>query len=89
MPVMLSPGEKHLTPEQAKKAAQGKMNPLDGKTVPGKAKVSGDSLKNDVVPEKLAKGSVVIKRSVVNEHDPKKAMAFVQAVMAKSGMRRK
>jgi hypothetical protein len=81
VPVVLSPGEKKLSPEAAKKVAMGKADPMKaGGTVPGKAKVPGDSLKNDVVPDKLEPGSIVIPRSVVqSKHPHLAAMKFVQA----------
>jgi len=44
-----------------------------GAFVPGKAKVSGDSQKNDTVPAMLSPGEVVLPRSVVNAKDPGKA----------------
>jgi hypothetical protein len=57
-----------------------------GGTVPGKAKVAGDSLKNDVVSAKLSPGEVVIPRSVMNSADPAAAAAkFVAAIMARKG----
>lgn len=80
--VMLSPGEIKLSPEEAKKVAAGKMNPMHGKRVPGKAAVKGDSLKNDVVADKLSEGSVVVKRT--KARDPEEAKKFVQAVMSRS-----
>lgn len=66
VPVMLSPGEVSVSPEG------------EAKKVPGKAKVKGDSLKNDVVPAKLEAGGVVIPRSIVNSDDPiKNATKFL------------
>lgn len=90
IPAMVSPGEKYLKPEQAKKVAQGKASPMSGRTIPGKAKVKGDSLKNDIVPAKLEEGGVVIPRSVMQSKDPaKQAAKFVQAVLAKQSMKRR
>jgi hypothetical protein len=54
-----------------------------GGHVPGKAKVKGDSLKNDVVPTMLSPGEMVIPRSVMSEDDP--AEAAKQFVMKKLG----
>jgi hypothetical protein len=88
VPVMLSPGEQYLSPHKASLVAKGKADPMSGKKVLGKAKVPGDSLENDNVPATLEKGGVVVKRSVMATHDPKKVAAFVQAVMAKSGVSR-
>jgi len=55
-----------------------------GGHVPGEAKVSGDSYKNDTVKALLSPGEVVIPRSVMQSKDPARGAAqFVQAVMAK------
>lgn len=55
-------------------------------TVPGQAKVKGDSEVNDVVDAKLSPGEVVIPRSVMNSKDPvKKSAEFVAAVLRKKG----
>lgn len=52
-----------------------------GGLVPGKAKVAGDSVKNDTVSApKLSPGEIVIPRSIAS--DPKKAMAFIQEALA-------
>ena len=76
--VVLSPGEKVVKPQDVKKAAGGDVK---AKTVPGKAEVKGDSLKNDKVPAKLPPGSVVIPRTKAND-DP---ASFVRATLAKRG----
>lgn len=87
VPVLLSPGEKVLSPEQAKAAAGGKINPMRaGKHVPGKPKVAGakNSYANDTVPAQLEPDSVVIPRAVTQSKNPdKKAEAFVKAVLAR------
>jgi hypothetical protein len=58
----------------------------NGGYVPGKAQHSGDTLKNDTVPAMLSPGEVVIPRSIVQGKDaPKKAAAFVAAVLARKG----
>jgi len=60
-----------------------------GKLVPGKAKVKGNSYANDTVDAKLSPGEVVIPRSVMQSADPAGNSAkFVAAIMAKNGMRR-
>lgn len=60
-----------------------------GGPVAGKAKVKGDSLKNDTVPAMLSPGEVVIPRHITESKDaPKKAAAFVAAVLAKKGQMR-
>jgi hypothetical protein len=59
-----------------------------GGGVPGKAKVRGDSPKNDTVPAKLSPGEVVIPRSIMQSDDPAgHAAKFVAAIMAKKGRR--
>ena len=61
-----------------------------GVDVPGKAKVKGDSLKNDTVPAMLSPDEIVLPRSVTQAPDaPQRAAQFVQAIHAKSGMKRK
>lgn len=55
-----------------------------GGQIPGKAKVAGDSLKNDTVPAKLSPGEMVIPRSVMQSKDPAAAAAeFVRQHMKK------
>ncbi len=86
VPAMVSPGEIYLNKNKAQAVAKGKANPMSGERIPGKAKVKGDSLKNDTVPKTLEAGGVVIPRSIMNEPDAaKKAAAFVTAHLAKSG----
>lgn len=61
-----------------------------GGTVPGKAKVSGDSLKNDTVPAMLSPKEIVLPRSITLSDDaPDKAKAFVEAILNhKKGLKR-
>lgn len=60
-----------------------------GAVVPGKAKVEGDSVKNDTVPAILSPGEVVIPRSVMQSKDPVgNAAKFVAAIMAKNNLKR-
>lgn len=57
-----------------------------GALVPGKAKVKGDSEKNDNVPAMLSPGEVVIPRHVMNSDDPVGNSAkFVEALLKKQG----
>lgn len=57
-----------------------------GGHVPGQAKESGNSYKNDTVKALLSPGEVVIPRSVMQSKDPIRGAAdFVRAVMAKKG----
>jgi hypothetical protein len=59
-----------------------------GGHVPGKAKVKGNSYKNDNVKALLSPGEIVIPRSVTQGKDPIRGAAeFVRAVMAKKGKR--
>lgn len=82
---LVSPGEGYLKPDQVKPVADGKMNPMQvAERIPGKAKVKGDSEKNDVVPKVLADGGMVIPRSVMaHPMAPERAAAFVRAHLAK------
>lgn len=85
VPVMVSPGEKYLSPQQAQEVAQGSKSPMEGKTIPGKAKVKGDSLKNDVVPAQLEEGGVVIPKSILEgPNAAAKAARFVADHLKKS-----
>lgn len=76
--VVLSPGEKVVPPNKVGQAAQGR---LEAKTVPGKAKVAGDSLKNDTYETKLPEGSIVVPRT--KSKDPRDSAAFVRKTLAK------
>lgn len=76
--VVLSPGEKVVPPNKVGLAAQGR---LEAKTVPGKAKVAGDSLKNDTYQTKLPEGSIVVPRT--KSKDPRDSAAFVRKTLAK------
>lgn len=81
----VSPGEIYLSPDKAKKVAQGKMSPLAGERIPGKAKVQGDSYDNDTVSKTLKEGGVVVPRSKALGSDvERKAADFVAAVLSRS-----
>lgn len=73
VPVMVSPGEIYLKPDEAKKVATGEKSPMKGEKIPGKAPVKGDSIKNDIVSKKLDAGGVVIPREVLQSDDPEAA----------------
>ncbi len=87
--VLLSPGEKVLTPKEAKAAAEGRARPMAlGKTVPGTPKVSGakNDYANDTVPDVLEAGSLVIPRNVTQAKNAEsKAIDFVRAHYANKG----
>ncbi len=56
------------------------------KLVPGKAKVKGDSLKNDIVPAKLSPGELIIPKSVMEAKDPlKEGTKFLAEALKKHG----
>lgn len=75
----------------AKKPVSGEVMAAKGLSVPGKAKVPGkDTLKNDTVPAMLSPGEIVLPLHVTSAPDaPQRAMAFVQAIQAKKGLKRK
>lgn len=56
-----------------------------GAVVPGHAKVSGDSEKNDVVPALLSPGEVVVPRTVVAKGSKAVAKFVAQAIKEKQG----
>lgn len=84
VPVLLSPGEKTLSNNEAKKVADGKASVHKvGQKVPGKAKVKGDSEVNDTVPKKMNAGDMVIPKSVMESPNAEgHAARFVQAHMS-------
>lgn len=86
VPAMVSPGERYLPPKAVAQVAQGRSPLKAGEMIPGKAKVKGDSLKNDVVPKTLEEGGIVLPRSVMESKHPHwEAHKFVSAIMAKQG----
>jgi len=57
---------------------------MQKKEVPGKAKVKGDSLKNDTVNAKLSPGEIILPRTVAQHPNaPQMAAQFVAAVKAR------
>lgn len=74
--VVLSPGEEVVSPQNVQAAAVG--GQVKAETVPGKAKVGGDSYKNDTYETKLPPGSIVVPRSRLG--DPAR---FVRETLAK------
>jgi hypothetical protein len=87
VPAMVSPGERYLPPNEVQQVAQGKKSPLQaGERIPGKAKVKGDSLKNDTVPKTLEEGGIVLPRSVMESKHPHwAAHKFVSNILAQQG----
>lgn len=90
VPAMVSPGEKYLPPSEVKKVAEGKKSAIDaGEKIPGKAKVKGDSLKNDIVPKTLEAGGIVIPKSIMESKHPHwEAHKFVSAIMKEKGLKK-
>lgn len=70
-------GGMNWTPQQmpSNRAA----NAAHGDLVPGKAKVAGDSVQNDVVPYNLSPGEVVVPKSIVESSD-NAVLDFVKAI---------
>ncbi len=65
-------------------AIKGEQYAAQGKVIPGRAKVSGNSYSNDTVPAMLSPGEVIIPRNVMQSKNPSEgARKFVEAVMAK------
>lgn len=86
VPAMVSPGEVYVPPKNVAKVAAGADPRSQGEVIPGKAKVKGDSFKNDTVPKNLAEGGFMIPKSIMESDDvAKKAAAFVAAHLAKRG----
>jgi len=76
---MISPGERVIPPHLVEAVRSGKKKASEvAPKVPGKAKVKGDSEENDIVPAKLAEGSVVVKRTKANNDVD--AKEFLQAL---------
>lgn len=76
VPSMVSPGEGYLSPQKTKAVVEGKSDPIKAaEKIPGKAKVAGDSEKNDTVRKDLQEGGLVLPRSVMNSDDPSKEAA--------------
>jgi hypothetical protein len=90
VPALVSPGEAYIPPHKVHSVASGKESVRQaGEVIKGKAKVKGDSEKNDTVPKTLEAGGVVVKRTAMKDDDS--AAKFVRAIMAKSpsrGMKR-
>lgn len=78
------PGKKQ--PMFSHKPLVGEQLAAKGKVVPGKAKVKGNSIKNDTVPAVLSPKEIVLPRSVTMSDDPAgNAAKFVAAILRKKG----
>lgn len=81
VPALVSPGEIYLSPEKVRAVMNG-ANPFKvGEKIPGKAKVSRDSTKNDTVPRELEEGGVVLPKHITKKRDPEKAELFIRRAM--------
>lgn len=89
VPAMVSPGEVYIPPREVEEVKRGKKDPISaGEKIPGKAKVKGDSLKNDTVPKTLEEGGIVLPKSVMEAKHPHwEAHKFVSAILAKQGLK--
>ncbi len=86
VPAMVSPGEIYLTPEKVHRVIHEDADPRKiGEKFKGKAKVKGDSLKNDIIPRDLDEGGVVIDRK--NVMSKEKSQLFVHKALARKKAR--
>jgi hypothetical protein len=82
VPAMVSAGEVYLNPDQVHRVLKEDVDPKDiGHKFKGKAKVKGDSYKNDTIPTTLREGGVVIDREHMGSAEKRKL--FVHQAMAK------
>lgn len=80
---MVSPGEIYLSPDHVEEVKHG-ADPLKlGHRIGGKAKVKGDSIKNDTIPATLEEGGVVLPRHIVSGRSSDRARLFVLKSLAK------
>lgn len=86
VPALVSPGEVYLSPDQVEKVVKEDADPLKiGQKFKGKAKVKGDSKKNDFIPADLEEGGVVVDRE--NMGSAEKRKLFVHKAIAKKRMK--
>lgn len=89
VPALVSPGERYLPPKEVEKVAKGKDPLKAGEKIPGKAKVKGNSYKNDTVPKTLEEGGIVLPKSIMESKHPHwEAHKFVSAILAKQGLKK-
>lgn len=83
VPALVSPGEAYIPPHKVAAVTSGKQTVRQaGEIIPGKAKVKGDSTKNDTVSKTLDAGGVVVPRTKMKSNDH--AAKFVQHIMFNS-----
>lgn len=86
VPAMVSPGEIYLTPEQVHKVVtEGKDPAKIGHKFHGKARVKGDSLKNDNIPATLQEGGIVIDRKNMGSREKRELFVHRAKARAKAG----
>lgn len=86
VPAMVSPGEIYLSPDKVHKVIHEGIDPAKiGQRFKGKAKVKGDSLKNDIIPASLEEGGIVIDRKNMGTRE--KRELFVHRAMARKKAR--
>ena len=85
VPAMVSPGERYIPPHMVEAVTKGHKKASDvAPKIPGKAKVKGDSEKNDTVPANLETGGVVIPRTKAdNDRDAQEFMMALKKEKAK------
>lgn len=88
VPAMVSAGEVYLSPEKVEKVIQGDVDPAKiGHKFAGKAKVKGDSRKNDTIPATLEEGGVVIDRKNMGSAEKRKLFVHKAIARKKAGTR--
>lgn len=90
VPALVSPGEVRIKAKDVPKVAKGEKSPMDGERIPGKPKVAGakNSYANDTVKKDLNEGDIILPRSVTQSKHPHwEAKKFVEAIMAKKGLK--
>jgi hypothetical protein len=81
IPVALSPGELKIPAHKVEAVASGKEKASEaGERIPGKAKVKGDSLKNDTYMTHANAGDIIVKRT--KAQNDKDAREFLLAIKA-------
>lgn len=89
VPAMVSPGEVYLSPEQVKKVINEGIDPISiGHRFKGKAKVKGDSLKNDNIPVDLEEGGVIIDRKNMDTRHKRELFVHKSIAKHKAGGKR-
>ena len=86
VPAMVSPGEIYLSPENVRRVKEEGIDPAKiGEKFKGKAKVKGDSLKNDTIPRTLEEGGVVIDRKNMSTREKRELFVHKATARKKAG----